>query len=84
MLLNEVHMDNFAVVHLVSSTKNQIFEKKILGIFYPVPMRFAVEGVCVMRYRGPMRYAMHFPANQVGGRVRLCVIRGYALSQVSL
>ena len=55
------------------STKNQIF--------YPIPMRFAVEGVCVMRYHGPMRYALDFPANQVGGRIRLCVIhyQKYAL-----
>ena len=45
-------------------------------------MHFAVKGVCVMHCCGPMRCALHFPANQVGGRIRLRVIRGYALSEV--
>jgi hypothetical protein len=35
-----------------------------------------------MRYCGPMRYAMQFPAHQLGGHKKLCVIRGYALSEV--
>ena len=47
-----------------------------------IPMRFACQGVCVMRYCGPMRYALQFPAHRLGGRMELCVIRGYALSEV--
>jgi hypothetical protein len=44
-------------------------------------MRFVSEGVCVIRYCGPMRYALHFPANQAGGHQAmrykgLCVFRG--------
>ena len=35
-----------------------------------------------MRYCGPMRYAMQFPAHQLGGPMELCIIRGYALSEV--
>ena len=35
-----------------------------------------------MRYCGPMRYAVQFPAHRLGGRLELCVIRGYALSEV--
>ena len=35
-----------------------------------------------MPYCGPMRYAMQFPAHQLGGWLELCVIRGYALSEV--
>ena len=35
-----------------------------------------------MRYCGPMRYAMQFPAHRLGGQMELCVIRGYALSEV--
>ncbi|KAF8968334.1 hypothetical protein BDZ97DRAFT_429223 [Flammula alnicola] len=35
-----------------------------------------------MPYCGPMCYAMQFPAHQLGGRMELCVIRGYALSEV--
>ena len=45
-------------------------------------MRFARQGVCVMRYCGPMRHAVQFPAHRLGGRMELCVIRGYALSEV--
>jgi len=47
-------------------------------------MRFVSERVCVMRYCGPMRYALHFPANQVGGNIELCVIKGYAFSEVCI
>jgi len=35
-----------------------------------------------MRYCGPMRYAVQFPAYRLGGQMELCVIRGYALSEV--
>ena len=35
-----------------------------------------------MRYCGPMCYAMQFPAHRLGGQMELCVIRGYALSEV--
>jgi hypothetical protein len=45
-------------------------------------MRFVSAGVCVMRYCGPMRYAVQFPAHRLGGGMELCVIRGYALSEV--
>ena len=45
-------------------------------------MRFVSAGVCVMRSCGPMRYAVQFPAHRLGGRLELCVIRGYALSEV--
>ena len=45
-------------------------------------MRFVSTGVCIMRYCGPMRYAVQFPAHRLGGRMELCVIRGYALSEV--
>jgi hypothetical protein len=46
-------------------------------------MRFVSEGVCLRRrYCGPMFHALHFPANQVGGHIELCVIRGYAFSEV--
>jgi len=46
-------------------------------------MRFVSEGVCVqMHYRGPMCYVVQFPAHRLGGRSELCVIRGYALSEV--
>jgi hypothetical protein len=47
-----------------------------------IPMCFAWQGVCVMRYCGPTRYAMQFPANQLGGHKKVCVIRGHALSEV--
>ena len=47
-----------------------------------IPMCFARQGVCVMRYCGPMCYAMQFPAYQLGGPTELCVIRGYALLEV--
>jgi len=49
-----------------------------------IPMCFACQGVCVMHYCGPMRYAVQcqFPAHQLDGRMELCVIRGYALSEV--
>jgi hypothetical protein len=63
----------------------QLFEPEVARfclIWYPKPMHFVSEGVCVMRYCGPMRYALHFPANQVGGHIELCVIRGYAFSEV--
>ena len=49
-----------------------------------IPMRFARQGVCVRRYCGPMRYAVQFPAHRLGGRMELCVIRGYALSEVCI
>jgi hypothetical protein len=29
-----------------------------------------------------VRYALHSPANQVGGHIELCVIRGYRFSEV--
>ncbi|KAF8222684.1 hypothetical protein L208DRAFT_1321045 [Tricholoma matsutake] len=35
-----------------------------------------------MGYCGPMGYGMQFPANQVGGQLRLWGIRGYGLSEV--
>jgi len=31
-----------------------------------------------------MPYTMQFPAYRIGGRVELCLIRGYALSEVYL
>ena len=45
-------------------------------------MGFANQGVWGMGYCGPMGYGMQFPANQVGGQLRLWVIRGYGLSGV--
>jgi hypothetical protein len=39
-------------------------------------MCFAWQGVCVMRYCGLMRYAMQFPAHQLGGH------KSYVLSGV--
>ncbi|KAF8221228.1 hypothetical protein L208DRAFT_1329338, partial [Tricholoma matsutake] len=42
-------------------------------------------GFCLQRgmgYCGPMGYGMQFPANQVGGQLRLWGIRGYGLSEV--
>jgi hypothetical protein len=45
-------------------------------------MHFAYQRVCVMYYCGPMCYAMQFPAHQLGGWMKSCVIRGYALSEV--
>jgi len=45
-------------------------------------MRFVSEGVCVMRHCGPMCYAVQFPSHRLGGQTELCVIRGYALSEV--
>ena len=48
----------------------------------PKTYAFCFRRVCVMRYCGPMRYAVQFPAHRLGGRLELCVIRGYALSEV--
>jgi hypothetical protein len=45
-------------------------------------MGFADQGVWGMGYCGPMGYGMQFPANQVGGQLRLWGIRGYGLSGV--
>jgi len=47
-----------------------------------ISMHFAHRGVCVMRYCGPMHYAMQFPTHRLGGRMELCVTRGYVLSEV--
>jgi hypothetical protein len=35
-----------------------------------------------MCYCGPVRYALQFPAHQLGGWMELCVIRDHALSEV--
>jgi hypothetical protein len=45
-------------------------------------MGFVYRGVWGMGYCGPMGYGMQFPANQVGGQLRLWGIRGYGLSGV--
>ena len=45
-------------------------------------MGFAYRGVWGMGYCGPMGYGMQFPANQVGGQLKLWDIRGYGLSEV--
>ena len=52
------------------------------GSIVDIPVHFACQGVCVIPYRGPMRYAMQFSAHQLGGRMELCIIRGYVLSEV--
>ena len=35
-----------------------------------------------MLVRIPMRYAVHFSAHRLGGRIELCIIRVYALSEI--
>jgi hypothetical protein len=49
-------------------------------------MGFGYGGVWGMGYCGPIGYGMQFPANQVGRRLELWVIRiyirGYGLSEV--
>jgi len=45
-------------------------------------MGFACRRAWVMGYCRPMGYGMQFPAYQVGGQVRLWVIRGYGLTEV--
>ena len=45
-------------------------------------MGFGLGGVWVMGYSGPMGYGMQFPANQLGGWLKLWDLRGYGLSGV--
>ncbi|KAF9481933.1 hypothetical protein BDN70DRAFT_971769 [Pholiota conissans] len=44
-------------------------------------MGFALGGVWVMGYCGPMGYGLQMPAHRVGGWIFLWDIRGYGLSQ---
>ena len=39
-------------------------------------MRFVFEGVCVGRYCRLIHYGLHFPVNQVGGHIKLCIYKG--------
>lgn len=64
----------------ITPTANQLHDRDMPNIV-GIPMRFACRGVCIMRYCGPMRYAMQFPAHRLGGQMELCVMRGYALSE---
>lgn len=45
-------------------------------------MCFVSKGVCIMCYCRPMCYVLHFPVNQVGGHIELCIIRAYVISEV--
>jgi hypothetical protein len=69
----------------ISLLVNQLRNHRNMGLslmWLAKPMGFACRGVWVMGYCGPMGYGMQFPANQVGGQLRLWDIRGYGLSEV--
>ena len=61
----------------VMGTNNPIIWPRIWEILLNmVPKTYAF---C---FRRGMRYAVQFPAHRLGGRLELCIIRGYALSEV--
>jgi hypothetical protein len=55
---------------------------QLKGLHEEKPMGFGSGGVWGMWYGRFMGYAMHFPANQLGGPKMLWGLRGYGFSEV--